>query len=484
MDLEPDSPRDTWVFAGLIALLVWAPLPLGSNRTWALGILLAWVVVLLLGCAWAWRRHPDELFSRLERFRLPLFLLGGFALWSALLALPLPPSLVHFLSPEAYRVRQPLGPFVIFRPQTLSIDPFQAHIYAAASFLYLAAFVLCLLLVRSAKRLALLAKTLVWSGLFQSLLGILLFSFGAHYQIFFSDVSHDRLLGSFRNPNNMAGYLEMCLPVGIGLMLAQLGHGGPQHRGWKQKLSAVFEFILSAKMRLRLMLVIMVIALVLTGSRMGNTAFFAAMLLVGATTVLLKKRSATTALWLIASLIVIDILVIGSWVGVDKVVSRVQQVTLASNPEIPGGSVEERTTVPKAALNLIRDFPVTGTGGWSFYSAFMRYRPPALEAYYEHPHNDYVEIASDTGLVGLALLLAAGASSAWIMLRVLYRRQNPLARGIAFGSLMALVSLAIHCTTEFNLQIPANALTLTVVLAMGWLASALPSARTDPRHEP
>ena len=35
-----NNVQDGWVFAGLLTLLVWAPLPLGSNRIWAGGILL------------------------------------------------------------------------------------------------------------------------------------------------------------------------------------------------------------------------------------------------------------------------------------------------------------------------------------------------------------------------------------------------------------------------------------------------------------
>jgi hypothetical protein len=40
---------------------------------------------------------------------------------------------------------------------------------------------------------------------------------------------------------------------------------------------------------------------------------------------------------------------------------------------------------------------------------------------------------------------------------------------------MAVVGLLVHSTVDFNLQIPANALTMVVILAMGWIAHALPS---------
>jgi hypothetical protein len=43
---------------------------------------------------------------------------------------------------------------------------------------------------------------------------------------------------------------------------------------------------------------------------------------------------------------------------------------------------------------------------------------------------------------------------------------------------MSTVALLIHSTVDFNLQIPANALTMVVIMAMGWIAHALPSPRS------
>ena len=41
-------------------------------------------------------------------------------------------------------------------------------------------------------------------------------------------------------------------------------------------------------------------------------------------------------------------------------------------------------------------------------------------------------------------------------------------RGLGCGVLMAIVALLIHTAVDFNLQIPANAATFVVILAMGW----------------
>ena len=70
----------------------------------------------------------------------------------------------------------------------------------------------------------------------------MLFSFGAHYRLFYSDVSHTRILGTYVYHNSATGYLCMCLSIGIGLMLARIGGDKPMQSDWKKRLSLLFTF--------------------------------------------------------------------------------------------------------------------------------------------------------------------------------------------------------------------------------------------------
>lgn len=459
---------DRWLFRGLILLLFWAPLPLGSNRTWAVGILVFWSQLLLLGAMFVWRNAAVDAFERLKLFKWPIGLFGLFALlvWGQLL--PLPPALLAAISPETLAVQQGVAAFRI------SLDPNQTQIYAALTFAYFSCFVVALLTVRDSERLDKLALYIVGAGLFQALIGVLLFSVGATYRIFFFDVIHNRVIGTFGYHNHFAGYMEICLSVGIGLMLARLdAEKSGQAGNWKHKLVKVFDFILSPKMRLRLMLIILVIALVLTRSRMGNGGFFAAMLIVGLITIVLSRKLAPATIGLIASLVIIDVLVVGTWVGLEKVVERVRDTAIVQEVGAREESVELRTEVARYSVDLVRDFPVFGTGAGTYYNTYLRYRTPR-ESYWDHAHNDYVEIAADTGLVGLGILAGFVVLTAARAILILMRRRSSLPRGVAFGSLMAIVAIAIHSTVDFNLQLPANALTLVIVMAMVWMAAALP----------
>lgn len=476
--VSKDALKDGWIFAGLLGLMFWAPLPLGSNRTWAIGLMLVWALALLIGTAVAWRHAPDDAFERLASFRLPLALLGFMVVLSWAQTLDLPAEWVATLSPEAVKVQPGVSPL------PLSLDVYQTRLMATLSFVYFIAFLVAVMTVRSSQRLERLAQSLVWCGVFQAVVGAVLFSLGAHYWLFHFEVIHTRIIGTYVYHNSTAGYLSMCLSVGIGLMLARLGQGGNWPKNWKQRLSVIIAFVLSPKMRLRIMLVVMVIGLVLTRSRMGNAAFFASLLIVGAATILLSRKHAPAAAALIASLVVIDIVVVGGWVGIEKVVQRIQDTELTVEAGGREESVEARTDAGRMALAIVEDFPLTGTGAGSFYSSFLRYRSPNT-GYVDHAHNDFVEIAGDFGLGGLAALGSLAALGLWNALWVLAKRRSDLSRGLAFGAAMSIVALLIHSTVDFNLQIPANALTMTVILAMAWLARdvAPPGERRRPERE-
>jgi len=472
--VRPGVPpvHDRWVYGGLLALLVWAPLPLGSNRTWAIGILVLLVVALLGGMVWAWRHHSTQALSQLQPFAWPLGLLFAMLLWSWAQTLPLPAAWVQLLSPLAAAAEAPAS------SMTLSLDVYQSHITASLCFVYFSAFLLATMTLRDSDRLNRAAATLVFSGLLQSIVGVLLFSMKLHYTLFFVDIAHDRMLGTYVYHNSLAGYLCMCLSMGIGLMLARLDGKSRHYANWQARTKAAIAFVLSPTMRLRLYLVVMVIALVLTRSRMGNSAFFTALLVAGLLAVLLARKTAPQTIALVLSLIVIDVLVVGTGVGLEKVVQRIEDTELRVADGGLSESVEARTEAARLALPLVKDYWLTGSGGGSFYNLFMTYRSPTYgNAYVSHAHNDFVEIASDYGLPGLALLGLVAVSSLVRMVWLMARRRSRLPWGMAFGVAMAIVALTMHSTVDFNLQIPANALTMVVILAMGWVAGNLPSER-------
>ena len=206
----------------------------------------------------------------------------------------------------------------------------------------------------------------------------------------------------------------------------------------------------------------MVIALVLTHSRMGNSSFFASLLIAGSLALILFKDMPRPVVLLIASLIVIDIVIIGSWVGIEQVKERIEQTTLAQ---------ESRDEFDIYSLRLWQDYPLFGAGAGSYYGVFPRYREgDAGQGFLEHAHNDYLEFLTEYGILGS--LFPAGVVILALRNAILAqrKRRSQFARGIGFAATMAITAMLIHATVEFNLQIPAYAATFMVILATAWLS--------------
>jgi O-antigen ligase len=450
---------DRAAFWLLAALIVWAPIPLGSNRPWAWAILE--IGIFGAGLLWlAGYARRETVLGAVPRAAWPALLL--LLLWLAYLVvqwLPMPAALVRLLSPQAAALHAGADYLRPDRLVTLSLDPHASVVFCLKSCAYALAFALTLLLVNGRRRLVWLCGAIVASGMLQALYGSYMHLARIDLEVLGMPISHAaQASGSYVNRNHLAGLLEMSLAVGIGLMIAQL-EDHPR-RSWRAFLRDTAMLLLSGKAMLRLILVIMVVALVMTRSRMGNTAFFASLLVAGALGLALSRHAPRGTVILIASLIIVDVAVIGTWFGVERTVQRIAETSMQS--------VEARGDASSYAVKIFDDYPVFGTGGGTFYTAFTRYRGYDIYPYFDHVHNDYLQFLTETGAVGIALmgLFVLGALACAVLAQA--RRHDPLARGVAFGVAMGVIALGIHSAVDFNLQIPANAFVFAILLALGW----------------
>ena len=446
-DFAPTS-ANRWLFVCYLALLVWAPIPLGSNRPWAWAILELWIFLLAIWWLLDFARGAARLNPALKA-AWPALLCA--ALWLGyvwLQLVPLPFELLKLLSPEAARAHAAAASLAP-GAAPLTLDQSGTLGGALKSAAYVVFFALSLALLDRHERIAATAYTLVISGFAQAMYGGLASlaepGMAAH--------------GSFVNRNHFAAYLVMCLSVGLGMLISSLT--GEVSQSWKQFFRNIIAWILSPRMLLRLALVVMVIALVLTRSRMGNTSFFVSLLTTGGIGLLLARRATRSMVVLIASLIVIDILIVGAYFGVERVLDRIEQTSMET---------EDRGANARDTLRMWQDYPVFGAGLGSFHVVFPRYPQQDLGALYTHAHNDYLELASETGVVGIALLGLLVFTSFLAALRAQIVRRDRLMRGISFGAMMAVSALGLHSTVDFNLQIPANALTFMLLLALAWIS--------------
>ena len=137
------------LFVALVALLVWVPLPLGSNRPWSWALMQAWILVI--GTLWLWGavRGRWSVTPALLRARWVVALFGVWIAWGLAQMIPVPGSLLGLLSPEAAEIYADAG-VVGWVPITLDLHA--SLIVWVGGVGYLTLFCLILLLVHGRDR--------------------------------------------------------------------------------------------------------------------------------------------------------------------------------------------------------------------------------------------------------------------------------------------------------------------------------------------
>jgi O-antigen ligase len=421
---------DSVIFTLLCIILLWAPIPLGSHRPWAWSLLELMIgVTYLLHLAHCWQVNGPALWQR----------------WAW-------PVLIPVALLQCYLLLQISG----LLPGVDTADAKQTEIMLIKGLFFWMWLQLLVTYLNNNQRLKMLVLMIVLAGFMQAFYGAVLNLSDVTHSPLFNVNEGGRARGSFAYQNHFANYLSVCLALAIGLLIAQLSS---QKTQWQLKLvfRDTVNSLLSSKMLLRLAIVVMVIGLVLSRSRMGNAAFFAALGLIAGYSLFFYKRPPALLKPLIISVLLLDMFIIGSMFGLEKLQQRYEETSFAS---------EARDNVVFDSLPLLQQHGLTGTGGGTFYTVFPAVQPAPYSGFYDHAHNEYLQFAIELGIPITAMLGLMLLWCLWQNLQVMRLSDDKLHRGLAFGGAMAIVHMLIHNSVDFNLQAPATALLFLTVLAL------------------
>ncbi len=252
-----------------------------------------------------------------------------------------------------------------------------------------------------------------------------------------------RLTGTYGCPNHLGYFMVMAVSIAFAF-------------GWFSRLPWITRilFLYSAG--------ILLITLTLTLSRGSWLAFACAVLALTHFAVRLKKISK----WIpIAGFI---ILVGGFGLAVAMIPALQQRLSEGFNPDMKSlapGYV--RVQLFYDSLKIHHDYPWTGTGPATFLYIHPRYQDPHYDTLAVFNHNDYLNVLTDYGMIGLLLALSFVITAA----AKLARPPNPEApwhdRIMQASAAAAMLALILHSFVDFNLHIPANALLFFTIIGLG-----------------
>lgn len=416
------------LFWHLLVSSLLAVLAFGTVEVWSLAAfeINALMMAVILGLLQMVDRRFDW---RALLPSLPLWLLLA---WALLQTVPFAVGQPQTGPPESLPA-QPLP--------TVSFDP-QATREAAAKLLALAIyFSTALVVLRHPTRLQLTARALSVFGLGISLLAIVqrLTWNGKLYWI--RPVSaFVAPFGPYGNYNHFAGLIELLFPLPLAWLIFS-------------------RCRLDERIFHGVAVTLMVTAAVLSMSRAGILSIGIQLLAFGFLMVMNRRRSALPLVILVA------VILLSLWIGYEPLQRRLSSFSSGASEH----SVVTRLSYWKSSWRIFLDHPLTGVGLGAFPTVYPSYGSSSSRyERLEQAHNDYLQLLTDTGVVGGVIFLSAFA---WLLLTlksilIKFNHFQLEDRAVILGATISIIGIAVHSVFDFNLQIASNALLFLIVLAL------------------
>ncbi|XCN74783.1 MAG: O-antigen ligase family protein [Candidatus Electrothrix aestuarii] len=317
----------------------------------------------------------------------------------------------------------------IFVSYCLSVYPYASRIVIYKLLAALALFFYIINTQRSREKINLLLWVIVIFGSIYAIMGLTLID-GDFLGFKIYSQSRYNISLFYVNRNHFAGYLEMVFCLAIGLAGALTG---------------------GKRILLFGMTVLIATALLFSLSRGGIIGVACGLSFYIITLPFIHRHKRGRLLFFAA--IALGLIII-AWFGLHPVLERLSTL---NDPSLAG---EGRMQVWRDTLRMIYERPFFGWGPGTFSVAFPAYQTQGFDQkIVNYAHNDYLELAANTGVLGLTAFISGFLALYISCLRKLARspvRGGTYWQNVGVGALAACFSLFIHSVTDCNLQIPAN----------------------------
>ena len=142
------------------------------------------------------------------------------------------------------------------------------------------------------------------------------------------------------------------------------------------------------------------------------------------------------------------------------------------------GTVSERRILWKESIEMIRARPVLGFGINTYSSNVKRFKDPLHPTDVQYAHNGYLQIAAETGLVGIGVFLTMIFYFLTAMFSVFFKRAGDAAKDgellmYAQGLVLGIFAMLLQSATDTTLQSLMLSALLWMWIGLAWSAHRL-----------
>ncbi len=445
---------------GILGVLIFSPLPAASVEEWAILVIQLAVIIMMIAY-FLMKEKPQNNILLSHSLKWPRYLFIALFILMIIQLIPLPKYAIKLLSSNAYSF-QNLYQTDFSNINFLSLSLIPSHSIQAGLEL-LTYFFLGFLIVRTVTRRHQVMRifiVLIVMGILEAFYGLFELYNKNPRILFYEKTDYlDSVTGTFVNRNHLSGYLEMVIPLCIGLIIARMDLGSLAGMRWREKLLRLSEKGLGTNILLSLGVIIMSVAVIFSKSRSGVSLLVFAFILFFGLSMLFIRGTVHQKSWIkrFLTIVFLFILFIALYVGIEANLERfaLDKILYADRPVVWANTV-----------TIFSDYPFFGTGLGTFASIYPAYEDSKEYFRYSHAHNDYLEYLAELGVFGFIFLVGG------ILIMLIYsflvwkERRHPWVKGLALGGIVAVICMLIHGVTDFNLQIPANMVLFSVVLSL------------------
>ncbi len=266
--------------------------------------------------------------------------------------------------------------------------------------------------------------------------------------------------GPYLNRSDFAMWLVMALPLSAGYLLARM-HSRQRRGGTLFTADAFDDVATFLTVAMGLMAAALMVALSRSGL-IGATAAAIALWMLSS-----RRMHKQGRVWLLGGIGVIAIIAL-AFANASAVATRVTDTV--------GNSALGRVIIWRATLPIIRDFWLTGAGAGAYERAMMVYQPAPHQTYFNHAHNEYLQLASEGGLWLLIPGAIALAAAVYTIRKRLAADRTPI-YWVRVGAVSGMIAAATQSVWETGLRRPANTLLFAILAAVAMHSASEPARR-------